>query len=206
MDLDAHVVPQHFVRLPNLRDPVGATTWMAANPQRDVSLTLPTTYAGSLPLSISGTTPAFLGIRKRGGRFDDLRDKLKTDGPIEGERVMKAPTTLAKLLLIAVVTGAATTGCATRGTSLSRGVESRRQTAVRVRNDNWSDVKVYLVHASGAMPVRLGTVTSMSTLWIPLRGAVASQLTSEGSLRFEIRPLGSRRGYMTHSVFMAPAT
>ncbi len=117
---------------------------------------------------------------------------------------MKAPTTLAKLLLIAVVTGAATTGCATRGTSLSRGVESRQQTAVRIRNDNWSDVKVYLVHASGAMPVRLGTVTSMSTLRIPLRGAVASQLTSEGSLRFEIRPLGSRSGYMTDSAIMAP--
>ncbi len=117
---------------------------------------------------------------------------------------MKAPTTLAKLLLIAVVTGAATTGCATRGTSLSRGVESRQQTAVRIRNDNWSDVKVYLVHASGAMPVRLGTIMSMTTLRIPLRGAVASQLNSQGSLRFLIRPLGSRSSYMTDSVIMIP--
>ncbi len=116
---------------------------------------------------------------------------------------MKVPTTLAKLLLIAVVTGAATTGCATGGTLSSRAV-AQRQTAIRIRNDNWSDVKVYLVHASGAMPVRLGTVTSMSTRRIPLRGAVASQLSSQGSLRFEIRPLGSRRGYMTHSVFMTP--
>ncbi len=116
---------------------------------------------------------------------------------------MKAPTTLAKLLLIAVVTGAATTGCATGGTLSSRAV-AHRQTAVHIRNDNWSDVKVYLVHASGAMPVRLGTVTSMSTLRIPLRGAVASQLSSQGSLRFEIRPLGSRRGYMTESVIMSP--
>ena len=116
---------------------------------------------------------------------------------------MKAPTTLAKLLLIAVVTGAATTGCATAGTLSSRAVADR-QTAVSIRNDNWSDVKVYLVDASGGMPVRLGTVTSMSTLRIPLRGAVASQLRSQGSLRFEIRPLGSRSSYMTDSVIMAP--
>ena len=117
---------------------------------------------------------------------------------------MKAPTTLAKLLLIAVVTGTTTTGCATRGTSLSRGVEPHQQTAVSIRNDNWSNVKVYLVHASGGIPVRLGTVMSMTTLRIPLRGAVASQLNSEGSLRFEIRPLGSRSSYMTDSVIMTP--
>ncbi len=117
---------------------------------------------------------------------------------------MKAPTTLTKLLLIAVVTSTATTGCATRGTSLSRGVESHQQTAVRIRNDGWSDVKIYLVQASGGMPVRLGTIMSMTTLRIPLRGAVASQLNREGTLRFEIRPLGSRSSYMTDSVIMTP--
>ncbi len=117
---------------------------------------------------------------------------------------MKAPTTLAKLLLIAVVTGAATTGCATKGTSPSRGVEPHQQTAVSIRNDNCSDMKVYLVDGSGGMPVRLGTVTSMSTLRIPLRGAVASQLRLEGSLRFQIRPLGSRSSYLTDPLVMSP--
>ncbi len=76
---------RHFVRFPNSRDPVAATAWLAANPQvmyRSLHQALTT---GSVPLSISGTTPAFLSRRKRGGRFDDLRDKLKTDGPIEGE-------------------------------------------------------------------------------------------------------------------------
>ncbi len=116
---------------------------------------------------------------------------------------MKAPTTLAKLLLIAVVTCAATMGCATAGTLSSRAVADR-QTAVSIRNDNWSDVKVYLVDASGAMPVRLGTVTSMSTLRIPLRGAVASQLHLQGSLRFQIRPFGSRGSYLTDSLIMSP--
>ena len=117
---------------------------------------------------------------------------------------MKAPTTLTKLLLIAVVTGTATTGCATGGTSLSRRVEPQKQTAVRIRNDSWNDVKVYLVQAGGGMPVRLGTIMSMTTLRIPLRGAVASQIDSQGSLRFEIRPLGSRNGYVTESVIMTP--
>ncbi len=118
---------------------------------------------------------------------------------------MKAPTTLAKLLLIAVVTGAATTGCATGSTSLSRGVEPHRQTAVRIRNDNWSDVKVYLVRQNGGSPVRLGRVTSMTTLRIPLRGAVATDLQIYGSLRFLIRPLGNpRESYTTPSAFMAP--
>ncbi len=118
---------------------------------------------------------------------------------------MKAPTTaLAKLLLMAVVTGAATTGCATGGTLSSRAVADR-QTAVLVRNNNWSDVKVYLVHASGGRAVRLGTVTSMATLRIPLRGAVASELQLHGSLRFLIKPLGKpREGHTTHSVLMNP--
>ncbi len=116
---------------------------------------------------------------------------------------MKAPTTLAKLLLIAVVTGAATTGCATGGTLSSRAVADR-QTAVSIRNYNWSDVKVYLVRASGGVPVRLGTVTSMTTRRILLRGAAASELSSQGSLRFLIMPLASRSSYTTHSVIMTP--
>jgi hypothetical protein len=124
---------------------------------------------------------------------------------LKEKRVMKAPTALAKLLLIAVVTGAATTGCATGGTSPSGGVEPHQQTAVLIRNNNWSDVKVYLVRANGGVPVRLGTVTSMTTLRVPLRGPVATELQIHGSLRFLIRPLGNpRESYTTHLVFMAP--
>ena len=117
---------------------------------------------------------------------------------------MKAPTTLAKLLLIAVVTGAATTGCAT-GSTLSSRVVADRQTAVSIRNNNWSDVKVYLVPASGGQHVRIGTVTSMTTLRIPLRGRIKDELLFQGSLRFLISPLGNpRESYTTHSVIMTP--
>ena len=117
---------------------------------------------------------------------------------------MKAPTTLAKLLLIAVVATIATTGCATGSTLSSRAVADR-QTAVTIRNYNWSDVKVYLVPATGGSPVRIGTVGSQATERIPLRGRIRSELQTQGSLRFLIRPLGSRHeSYTTHSVFMTP--
>ena len=118
---------------------------------------------------------------------------------------MKAPTTLAKLLLIAVVATIATTGCATTGNLSSRGVAPDRQTAVSIRNYNWSDVKVYLVPASGSHPVRIGTVGSQATERIPLRGRIRTELQNQGSLRFLIKPLGNpNESYITHSVFMAP--
>ena len=117
---------------------------------------------------------------------------------------MKAPTTLAKLLLIAVVTGAATTGCATGG-ALSSTAVADRQTAVSIRNNNWSVVKIYMVSASGGRPVRMGTVASMTTLRIPLRGRIKMELRAQGSLRFLIRPVGNlRESYLTHSVFAIP--
>ena len=53
--------------------------------------------------------------------------------------------------------------------------------------------------------MRLGTVSSMTTERFPLRGAVASELNNQGSLRFLIRPLGNLRdGYTTHSLTMIP--
>ena len=118
---------------------------------------------------------------------------------------MKAPTTLAKLLLIAVVTGAATTGCATGGISPSRGVARHEQAAVSIRNDSWIDVRVYLVPASGSSPVRIGKVGSLSTERFPLRGRIRTELLTQGSLRFLIEPFASfSESYTTPTVFMSP--
>ena len=60
-----------------------------------------------------------------------------------------------KLLLIALVASgvAGTTGCATRSAS-TEVVIRRHPTAVRVRNYNWSDARVYLLPQSGGRPVR----------------------------------------------------
>ena len=118
-------------------------------------------------------------------------------------RIMKATTTLTRLLVIALVAGVATTGCASKGTLSSREVAPARQTAVRVRNDNWNTVRVYLVREVGST-VRLATVPSMTTQRIPLRGAVASELRTHGTLRFLIRPLGSNESFVTHSILAGP--
>ena len=73
------------------------------------------------------------------------------------------------------------------------------------RNYNWSDVKLYLVPASGGVPVRIGTVASLTTEQIPVRGRVKNELLTHGSLRFLIKLLGNpRESYTTHSVFMTP--
>ncbi len=118
---------------------------------------------------------------------------------------MRAPTTLAKLLLIAVVASVATTGCATKGDLSSTGVAPDHQTAVRIRNYNGSDVRVYLVPGSGGIPVRLRTITSMTTVRIPLRGPIVTELQIHGSLRFLIRPLDNpRESYTTRAVIMTP--
>ncbi len=118
---------------------------------------------------------------------------------------MRAPTTLAKLLLIAVVASVATTGCATKGDLSSTGVAPDQQTAVRIHNYNGSDVRVYLVPASGGIPVLLRTIRSMTTLRIPLRGPIGTELQIYGSLRFLIRPLDNpSESYTTRSVIMTP--
>ena len=110
---------------------------------------------------------------------------------------MKAPTTLAKLLIIAVVTGAATTGCASRGTSPFREVGSHQQTAVYIHNNNWSDVTVYLLHAGGGTPVRIRRVGSLTTEGIPLRGRIKRELQAHGRLQFLIKP--TRKGCIANS-------
>ncbi len=49
-------------------------------------------------------------------------------------------------------------------------------------------MKVYLVPASGGGPVRIGTVGSLATERIPLRGRIKTELQTQGSLRFLLRP------------------
>ncbi len=117
---------------------------------------------------------------------------------------MKAPTTLAKLLLIAGVATIATTGCATTGVSSSRAVTPDDQTTISIRNYNWSDVKVYLVPASGGTPVRIGTVGSLATERIRVRGFVKTELQAHGRLQFLIRPFASSTSYLTPSVVLDP--
>ncbi len=109
---------------------------------------------------------------------------------------MMAPRQFASALAIVLAT-AGMSGCATSIPPLHSGFRAPAS-SLRIRNYNWQDVKVYLV-SNGSMPIRIGTVTSMTTAVIPMRGQLASQ-ASQGSLQFLIRPIGSTVSYTTHTI------
>ncbi len=109
---------------------------------------------------------------------------------------MTTPRQFASALAIVLAT-AGMSGCATSTPPLQSGFRAPAS-SIRIRNYNWQDVSVYLV-SNGSMPIRIGTVTSMTTAVIPMRGQLASQF-SRGSLQFLIRPIGSTVSYTTHTV------
>jgi len=77
----------------------------------------------------------------------------------------QSPTFPLRLSVIAwcVVHPLATVGCARHQSAApSAPVEPRSPVALRVTNSNWSDVRIYVVR--GALRVRLGTVTTNSTV------------------------------------------
>ena len=115
---------------------------------------------------------------------------------------MTAPRQLASALAI-VLAAAGMSGCATSTPPLQSRFRAPA-TSIRIRNDNWQDVRVYLVPAHGGTPVRIGMVGSMTTSVIRLKGATASQAFSQGSLQFLLRPIGSRVSYTTHVVHINP--
>lgn len=109
---------------------------------------------------------------------------------------MTTPRQFASALAI-VLAAAGMSGCATSTPPLQSGFRAPAS-SIRIRNYNWHDVRVYLV-SNGSMPIRIGTVTSMTTAVIPMRGQLASQF-SRGSLQFLIRPIGSTVSYTTHTI------
>ncbi len=113
---------------------------------------------------------------------------------------MTTPRQFASALAIVLAT-AGMSGCATSTPPLQSGFRAPAS-SIRIRNYNWQDVRVYLVSATGSRPIRIGTVTSMTTTVIPLRGQIASQAFSQGSLQFLIRPIGSTVSYTTHTILV----
>ena len=113
---------------------------------------------------------------------------------------MTTPRQFASALAIVLAT-AGISGCATSTPPLQSGFRAPAS-SIRVRNYNWQTVRVYLV-SNGSMPIRIGTVMSMTTAVIPLRGQAASQAFSQGSLQFLIRPIGSRASYTTHTILVS---
>ncbi len=118
---------------------------------------------------------------------------------------MTTPTTVTKMLLIALVAGVAaeTTGCAPTGTSAGA-VVPNQQATVRIQNENQRDVRVYQVPGNGGNPVWIGTIGSLNTKRILLRVPVADSENRAGSVRFLISPLLSTTSFLTHAITVAP--
>jgi len=89
-------------------------------------------------------------------------------------------------------------GCASSKGSASGAYAGGQSVQVKVRNDYWLDVVIYMVN--GGARVRLGSVGGVSgqTLRVP-PGAL-----SASSIRLLIDPIGSSRGYTTEAITLAP--
>ena len=118
---------------------------------------------------------------------------------------MHTASRVTRLRAVALSVGFITvvTGCSQRATSFDTNIPAR-QTALRIRNDSWQDVRVYMTTGTGVATVRLGTVSAASTERIRLKGSVLQQVRSRGSIRLMLRPLGSRAGFATQAVFVQP--
>ena len=111
------------------------------------------------------------------------------------------PTLRAAALSLSFLT--VVTGCSPRATSFDTDIPAR-QTALRIRNDNWQDVRVYMITGAGVSTVRVGTVSAASSALIPIKGSVLQEIRSRGSIRFMLRPFGSRAGFATQVVLVQP--
>ena len=90
--------------------------------------------------------------------------------------------------------------CMTAGCSAARQGQTDRaeSSLVRVTNNNWLDVNVFAVR--GDRRVRLGTVGSMTTEVLRVRGALAA-----GSpLQLQADPIGSSTGYSSEHFSLWP--
>ena len=119
---------------------------------------------------------------------------------------MDDSTRLTPSLTIALLTGIlapTVTACAQKATSFEAANPPVR-TALIIRNQNWYDMRVYLVSESGALPVRIGTAEGSSSTVIRLRGRALQEIRNRGAVRFLISPLGSRANYTTQSTLVHP--
>lgn len=101
------------------------------------------------------------------------------------------------LLTLAAMTVIAS-GCATGNTTLNDvGIDGA--TVVRVTNNNWSDMTIYLVRDGTRH--RLGSVTSQGTHIF----AIPTHLvTTTGSLHLMADPIGSARTFVSSPILLSP--
>src|SRR5258708_40202911 len=113
-------------------------------------------------------------------------------------RLTQSPMPLARLLAIAwcATYPLATAACARHRPAAQStpepAPEVRSPVPLRVTNSNWSDVRIYLVR--GAMWVRLGLVTTNSTVEFTIPGDLLSQA---GNVALVATPVARPRSWTT---------
>jgi hypothetical protein len=116
---------------------------------------------------------------------------------------MNTPRRAATILAL-VTTGVVATnmGCATGGgyPGLEQQEPQSRSVLLRVLNNNWHDMRVYVVSESGRS-TRVGMVTGMSRAVLRIRAPLAY-----GSTRVMLRPIGTRATHTTEPVLITPGT
>ena len=70
--------------------------------------------------------------------------------------------------------------------------EPRTDTRLRVENQNFQDMNVYVL--AGSQRIRLGTVTGLSTQVL----TIPPDLVRGSLLRFEVHPIGGEAGYLAN--------
>jgi hypothetical protein len=104
---------------------------------------------------------------------------------------------LAAALAAGAVSGAA---CARPARAGARGArEPQEATTVRVQNQNFLDMNIYVVR--GGVRARLGTVTGNSTARFTIPVSYVQSLTS---LRFLADPIGARRAPISEEITVSP--
>ena len=111
------------------------------------------------------------------------------------------PTLRAAALSLSFLT--VVSGCSSRATSFDTDIPAR-QTALRIRNDSWQDIRIYMITGTGVATVRVGTVSAVSSARIRLKGSVLREIRSRGSIRLLVRPLGSRADFATQAILVQP--
>lgn len=102
------------------------------------------------------------------------------------------------MVMLATALAAIGAGCATHGYPGLARTDAAGDHVLRVRNDNWQDVRIYLVQEDGSAPQRLGSVSGLSV------GTVRLPRTSDRFVRFLLRPIGSRVEYVTNAIYLEP--
>lgn len=107
---------------------------------------------------------------------------------------MRTPKTLAAAVAALLAMGA----CAPAAQQPD-GPSAAPTSTVRVTNNNWADMNVFVVR--NGMRVRLGTVTSLNTTTFRVPSAATRGVTQ---VRIVADPIGSSRGYVSEVLQLYP--